>query len=60
VESYLRLGRAYDADRVVREAMAWRPSPGLPQWSAVLAKRCGDEQMASQWARMVVPKQSAQ
>lgn len=59
VEAYLRLGQGYDADRVVREAMAWRPSAGLPQWASALARRCGDEQSASQWARMAVPKQPA-
>lgn len=59
VEAYLRLGQGYDADRVVREAMAWRPSAGLPQWASALGRRCGDEQSASQWARMAVPKQPA-
>ncbi len=59
VEAYLRLGQAFDADRVVREAMAWRPSPGLPRWASDLARKCGDEASAAEWARMTVPKTGA-
>lgn len=55
VEAYLRLGQPADADRVVREAMDWRPSAGLPGWAAALARSCGDEASASAWARLPVP-----
>ncbi len=60
VEAYLRQGQGYEADRVVREAMEWRPSAGLPRWASELARRCGDEQSAAQWARMTVPKTGPQ
>lgn len=60
VEAYLRLGRAFDADRVVRETMAWRPSPGLPRWASEVARQCGDEASAAQWARMTVPETGSQ
>lgn len=60
VEAYLRQGQAYEADRVVREAMEWRPSAGLPRWASELAHRCGDEQSAAQWARMTIPKTGSQ
>ncbi|HEU4951442.1 MAG TPA: hypothetical protein VFT46_05795 [Holophagaceae bacterium] len=55
VEAYLRQGQPADADRVVREAMDWRPSSGLPSWASALARACGDEASAAQWARLPVP-----
>lgn len=60
VEAYLRLGQAFEADRVVREAMAWRPSAGLPRWASDLARKCGDEASAAQWARLTVPSSGSQ
>lgn len=59
VEAYLRQGQPADADRVVREAMDWRPSSGLPSWASALARACGDEASAAQWARLPVPPPSA-
>lgn len=56
VEADLRLGRTLEADQVVREAMAWMPSKGLPGWASALAQACGQPSLAAQWATLTVPK----
>ncbi len=56
VEADLRLGRTLEADQVVREAMAWMPSKGLPGWASSLAQACGQPSLAAQWATLMVPK----
>lgn len=56
VEAHLRLGSTLEADRIVREVMAWMPSKGLPGWASALATSCGQPALASQWATMAVPK----
>ncbi len=56
VEADLRLGRTLEADQVVREAMAWMPSKGLPGWAASLAQACGQPSLAASWATLTVPK----
>ncbi len=56
VEAHLRMGATLDADRIVREVMAWMPSKGLPTWASALAQRCGQPSLASQWAALTVPK----
>ena len=56
VEAQLRLGRTLDADQVIRDAMVWMPSKGLPGWAAALAQACGQPSLATQWAALTVPK----
>lgn len=56
VEAHLRLGNTLDADRIVREVMAWMPSKGLPGWASALATSCGQPALASQWASLAIPK----
>jgi hypothetical protein len=56
VEAHLRQGGAFEADRIVRESMAWMPSKGLPTWASALALRCGQPSWAAQWAALSVPK----
>jgi hypothetical protein len=56
VEAHLRIGSTQEADRIVREVMAWMPSKGLPGWSSALAVSCGQPALASQWAALTVPK----
>jgi len=56
VEAHLRLGSTLEADRIVREVMAWMPSKGLPGWASALATSCGQPALAAQWATMTVPK----
>jgi len=56
VEAQLRLGRTLEADQVIREAMAWQPSRGLPGWASALAQACGQPSLAVQWAALPVPK----
>ncbi|HJW44509.1 MAG TPA: hypothetical protein VJ463_08630 [Geothrix sp.] len=56
VEAHLRLGSTQEADRIVRDAMAWMPSKGLPGWASALAAGCGQPALAAQWAAIPVPK----
>lgn len=56
VEAQLRGGNAQEADRIIREAMAWMPSKELPGLASRLALRCGQPSLAAQWASLSVPK----
>lgn len=56
VEAHIRLGNAQEADRMIREAMAWMPSRALPGWASGLAQRCGQPYLAAQWAGLSVPR----